>query len=443
MSGGNWVETTIGEVYNFVGGGTPSKNVPRYWDGDIPWASIKDISQVKRLRTTKDHISEEGLSNSAANIADAGEVILGTRMLPGKVLISEIRTAINQDLKIVRPKVDILTAFTVYQFEFLQNEFLSRAGGTTVMGITIEKIKEVPFLLPSLSEQKRIVAKLDVLFAHLDQLKTRLENIPALLKQFRQAVLTQAVTGKLTEEWRKKKNISFKWKKEKTTECCEVVQSGGTPKEGFTTSGVPFLKVYNIVNQKVDFFYKPQFISEGIHERSQKKSITRPGDVLMNIVGPPLGKIALVPHDFSEWNINQAITLFRPKDRLSNKFLYYFFCEGTIIRDIINETRGMVGQSNISLSQCRNFEIDLPSIGEQTEIVRRIESLFTVAERIETSYVKLLEKIDSLPKSILSQAFRGELVSERYDEDLNNAVLMVAEAESVLSKEKYSAKRSR
>lgn len=333
---------------------------------------------------------------------------------------------------VVSTKGTIDSRYLMYEFsapffrKLLESE-VSGVGGSLTRARP-KLVENYPFPLAAPPEQKRIVAKLDKLFAHLDQLKARLEKIPELLKQFRQAVLTQAVTGKLTEEWRAAKKISFNRVRQKTSECCQVVQSGGTPREGFQQEGVPFLKVYNIVDQKIDFFYKPQFISAQIHLTGQRKSITKPGDVLMNIVGPPLGKIAIVPDDFHEWNINQAITLFRPKEYLSNKFLYYYFCEGTVIRDIINKTRGMVGQSNISLSQCRDFEINLPPIEEQQEIVRRAESLFALTDRIEASYKSLKEKMDQLPQAILTKAFRGELVKSDEQEVFEEIQSLAAEA---------------
>jgi len=132
----------------------------------------------------------------------------------------------------------------------------------------------------------------------------------------------------------------------------------------------------------------------------------------MNIVGPPLNKIAILPTDYPEWNLNQAITLFRTKEYLLNTFLYYFFCEGKSVREVMGETKGVVGQVNISLSQCRDFEIPVPPLEEQQEIVRRVESLFAKADQIEASYQKLKAKIDQLPQALLAKAFRGELVAQ-------------------------------
>lgn len=288
--------------------------------------------------------------------------------------------------------------------------------GTAQPQITIQLLKYLKFPLPPLIEQNRIVAKLDSLFDQLETIKASMAKVPLLLKDFRQQVLTQAVTGKLTEEWRKGKELG-EWNFELAQDCCEKVQSGGTPKgSNFETAGIPFLKVYNIVNNKIDFEYNPQYVSEEIQNSQIKKSITYPGDVIMNIVGPPLNKIAIIPNDYPEWNLNQAITLFRTKEYLSNKFLYYFFCEGSSVNSLINETKGVVGQVNISLSQCRNFSIPVPPLKEQQEIVSRVESLFAKADAIEKQYETLKVKIDSLPQAILYKAFKGEL-SEQLDTD--------------------------
>lgn len=153
------------------------------------------------------------------------------------------------------------------------------------------------------------------------------------------------------KEWRENKKIDLTlWKELKAKDVCTVVQSGSTPRDNpFDQNGkVPFLKVYNIVNNKINFDYKPQYITNSIHESKLRRSIVLPNDVLMNIVGPPLGKIAIVTDQFSEWNINQAITLFRADpEYLSYKFLYYFLCEGSVVRSVTHDLKGSVGQVNI------------------------------------------------------------------------------------------------
>jgi type I restriction enzyme S subunit len=321
---------------------------------------------------------------------------------------------VNNHAHVLKGKKVLSNKFLLHFFN--QFDYTDYVGGTTRLKLNQGSLKSIPFPLPPLAEQHRIVAKLDMLFTQLETIKRSMANIPLLIKDFRKQVLTQAVTGKLTEEWRKDKEL-WEWRTELAQDCCEKVQSGGTPKgSNFDTSGIPFLKVYNIVNNKIDFEYNPQYVSESMQNSQIKKSITFPGDVVMNIVGPPLNKIAIIPEDYPEWNLNQAITLFRTKKYLSNKFLYYFFCEGSSVNSLINETKGVVGQVNISLSQCRNFIIPIPAPEEQQEIVSRVESLFAKADAIEHQYKALKASIDNLPQALLHKAFKGEL-SEQLDSD--------------------------
>ncbi len=196
------------------------------------------------------------------------------------------------------------------------------------------------------------------------------------------------------------------WASTTAAEACTLVQSGGTPKAGFIDKpGIPFLKVYNIVGQEIDFDYRPQFVSKNIHQSELKKSITLPGDVLMNIVGPPLGKVAIVPRTFPEWNANQALAIFRPSDAAISRWIYYFLCGGTSVQSVINDTRGSAGQVNISLSQCRNFELSLPPAAEQRRIVAKLDALTTRLAHARAE----LKRADTLQRkmrlSALSQVF--------------------------------------
>jgi type I restriction enzyme, S subunit len=268
--------------------------------------------------------------------------------------------------------------------------------------------EQIP-LAPS-GEQRRISDKLDTVLTRVDGVNDRLARVTPLLKRFRQSVLAAATSGRLTEDWRG--GVPSNWETMRAEEVCSKVQSGGTPKSGFANDGVPFLKVYNIVDQKVSFDYKPQFVSHEIHRSELRKSQVEPGDVLMNIVGPPLGKVAIVPDKHASWNINQAITLFRPSDRVVSRWIYIVLCEGAPIREVLSRTKGSVGQVNISLSQCRAFELPVPPINEQAEIVRRVETLFAFADRLEARLKAAQTAAERLTPSLLAKAFRGELVPQ-------------------------------
>ncbi len=339
-----------------------------------------------------------------------------------------------------RPKTDLLDPrYLLAMFKtatFLRNGALEMTGSVGHKRVPKDYLTEASVPLAPRGEQTRIADKLDTVLARVDACRDRLVRIPDILKLFRQSVLNAATSGKLSVDWRG--GSAPDWAYERAAEVCAKVQSGGTPKEGFSARGVPFLKVYNIVDQKVAFDYKPQFIDPAIHKGSMAKSQTLPGDVLMNIVGPPLGKVAVVPKTHPVWNINQAITLFRPSSHASTGWLYIVLCGGKNIAHIVHETKGSAGQVNISLSQCRDFVFPVPSVEEQAEIVRRVETLFAFADKLEARYTAARAHTDRLTPALLAKAFRGELVAQDPDDEPASKLLA-----GIASKEESPKTRQR
>jgi type I restriction enzyme S subunit len=205
-----------------------------------------------------------------------------------------------------------------------------------------------------------------------------------------------------------------------------TVSSGSTPKPDafIEKGGVPYLKMYNLVNQKIDFDYRPQYIKQEVHNSLLKRSITRPGDVLMNIVGPPLGKLAIVPETFPEWNMNQAIVMINSGEKITNKWIYWFLREGSAIATV--ELKGMAGQDNISVNQTRAFPIPLPPLAEQHRIVAKLEQLMQHCDALE----QRIRESRQLAEQLLQTALREALAPPAGTEPAEEVELELAEAEA-------------
>lgn len=272
-------------------------------------------------------------------------------------------------------------------------------------------LKKMVAPLPPLDEQQRLVARIESLFAKLDAAKAKVQTVLDSHETRKAALLHDAFAGKLTAKWRKEQGLSLNvWRIEKLENLCEKITCGKTPKNDIAPQGeIPYLKVYNIVNDKIDFQSKPQYIPRDVHETKLKSSRLKPNDVVMNIVGPPLRKIAVIPDTYPEWNMNQAIVRFRPKDDLNYRFLYYALLNPETLDDVIQKTKGVVGQANISITQSRNLKIKLPSLPEQQEIVRILDRLLAREQCVQQAAAETLAAIDSMKQSILARAFRGEL----------------------------------
>ena len=191
------------------------------------------------------------------------------------------------------------------------------------------------------------------------------------------------------------------------------VASGSTPdKTCFVENGIPYIKMYNLRNQKIDFAYHPQYITEEVHNGKLLRSRTEVGDLIMNIVGPPLGKLAIIPSTLPQANFNQAAVLIRPykfKEVLV-PYLKAYLEEMSEINSIA--TRGSAGQVNISLTQSQNMRIPLPPLKEIERIINEIVKYDILIEALEFDTTDLQTLIIRTKSKILDLAIHGKLVPQ-------------------------------
>ena len=196
---------------------------------------------------------------------------------------------------------------------------------------------------------------------------------------------------------------------------CDFITKGTTPpkNELFMKSGeVPFLKVYNLTkNGKLDFTIEPTFVSKETHNNFLNRSKVYPNDILMNIVGPPLGKVSLVPDDYPEWNINQAIVIYR-SIFVHSKFLANYLLAEKTIKLMSSQAKTTAGQHNLTLEICRNLPIPVCSLAEQTQIVAILESKLTACDQLAAELAKQLKQADLLKQAVLKAAFSGSLLDK-------------------------------
>lgn len=179
-------------------------------------------------------------------------------------------------------------------------------------------------------------------------------------------------------------SIPDSWTWLRAGDLCKPISSGSTPEKSVfhPFEGIPFLKVYNIRNQELDFDYKRQFVAVEHHDKQMKRSKLFPGDVIMNIVGPPLGKVAIIPDTFPEWNCNQAIAFFRPVLPGFSAYLYTFLKEGSFLKNI--QLIGTAGQDNISVTKCKFIPVPIPPLAEQHRIVVKVEQMMALVDQLES-----------------------------------------------------------
>lgn len=400
-----WAECTLGDVGELHCGQSPaSSDVNRAHIG-VPYVSGPEQWDGETLHLNK-------WTTAAKRQAPLRSIFITVKGAGAGTVFPGAACAIGRDIYAFEPHEVVDRGFAQLALSQIVREMRHAVTGL-IPGLSKTDILPHRLQLPPLAEQRRIVEKVETLRGRLDRAHIPASRAIPLAEYLRRRILTAAVRGDLTAAWRRRNGVG-PWRSARAADVCAKVQSGGTPKAGFVGSGIPFLKVYNIVQQRVEFA-RSQFVTPDVHTADLRKSIVYPGDVIMNIVGPPLGKVAIVPDSYPEWNMNQALTLFRPSKEVTTEWLYLILCEGRNVADILKDTKGIVGQVNISLSQCRDFEFPIPSVPEQLEIARRANFMLALVEKTHARVTSAVEQLDEVSSAILVKAFAGELVPTEAD----------------------------
>jgi type I restriction enzyme S subunit len=334
----------------------------------------------------------------------------------------------------------------------------------------------VPLLLPPAAEQTRIVAKLEELLSDLDAGVAELKAAQKKLAQYRQSLLKAAVTGGLTSKWRAARAVSesgeaengskflqrvlterrarweakqlakFKaqsktppkdWQKKypepvqpDTTglpelpegwvwasgeQLCEFITKGTTPPKDLNSGGqksIPFLRVTNLTDLGELDLADEVFVSVETHQGFLARSAVYPNDVLMNIVGPPLGQVAVVPTTFPEWNINQAIAIFRAVEGVLPWFICRYLLSPVAQRWLKARSKTTAGQTNLTLEVCRSLPFPLPPLDEQQAVLVNLETAMNSIVTQEQAIVLSLKQSTAQRQNILRAAFAGQLVPQ-------------------------------
>lgn len=403
----SWKVVKLGEVCFTTSGGTPSRTQPKFYNGTIPWIKSGELDKGLIL-DSEEKITEEAIKNSSAKIFPKGTLLIALYGATiGKLAFLGVDAATNQAVCGIY-KNEIINSKYLFHFLFFSKQHLVKQSiGGAQPNISQGILKNLEISLPPFKEQQHIVEKIEELFSDLDKGIESLEKVKQQLKVYRQSVLKWAFEGKFT---------NTKFDSVLTGDVIKPINNGYTPTKEFLFADkgeIPFLKVYNLnFDGTLNFKKNPTFIPKANHKKDLKRSICYPNDILINIVGPPLGKVSVVTNQFPEWNINQAIVMFRPNEKVSSKYLSYFMQNPVTTQWLEGTSKATAGQWNVKVSTCREIPFPLCSPSEQIKIVKEIESRLSVCDKIEETIENSLLQAEALRLSIIKKAFEGKLVKQ-------------------------------
>jgi type I restriction enzyme S subunit len=335
-------------------------------------------------------------------------VVLGCRGSVGSVHLTKPKSYITHNCFSVEPKAYISTRFTYYLIKSI--DYSSVITGTAQPQITITNLSPYLVSLPPLAEQKRIVAKLDAVFAKIETNKQRLEKIPKLLKRFRQSVLAAAVSGRL---------LNNEIKDIELGNLIEDLKYGTSQKSEKEINGIPVLRIPNIADDgKISIEDLKYSV---LPEKEYEKLKLKEGDLLLirsNGSVSLVGKSSMVTKQEEDFAYAGYLIRIRCNRKfLMPEFLNLALASYNLRTQIEIPARSTSGINNINSDEVKALKIPTPTIEEQREIVKRVEQLFAFADKLEARYTKAKAMLDKLPQSILAKAFRGELVPQNENDE--------------------------
>lgn len=306
-----------------------------------------------------------------------------------------------------------------YLLAYLKTPAFMSDGATQMTGSVGHKRVPKEFLLESqiplapIAEQKRIADKLEAVLGRVDACRARLDRVPALLKRFRQSVLAAATSGKLTEEWRMKNGVNDEWD---AVEIGSLMES--KPRNGYSPKAVDFetpVRSLTLTATTSGRFRgeHSKFINEEISPSSHLWLV--PGDILIQRANTIeyVGVSAIFDGSPSKFIYPDLMMKCRANDQTTTGFLYLLLQSDPVRTHFRNNATGTAGNMpKINQGTVISAPVTLPTPPEQQEIVRRVEALFALADRIEARLAVLRKTADRLTPSVLAKAFRGELVPQ-------------------------------
>ncbi len=400
-----WQRKSVGEVCDVVNGGTPKTGVLEYWGGKHLWITPAEMGKrtTPYVADTERTISDLGLSDSSARMLPPHSVILSSRAPIGHLVINTKPMSTNQGCKGLIPREQLDYKFLYYYLTSIVDLLDSLGTGATFRELSGGKLKEVPVPVPPLPEQQRIVGVLDEAFAGLATAQANaeknLQNARALFESHLQSVFTQRGKG---------------WVEKPLGELCEFL-NGFAFKSGDAVahSRTHLVRMGNLYGSKLDLERNPVFYPDSFAADHQR-FILNEGDIIMSLTGTTgkedYGFAVRVPKSDRTLLMNQRIAKFDSirDEKISRDYLLHYLRSRAFL-DILYPTANGTRQANLSTVTMKTLPVPLCSIAEQKRVALSLDSLVAETQRLESIYQQKLTALAALKKSLLHQAFTGQL----------------------------------
>ena len=402
----NWVWVRLGAIAEIVTGGTPSKKHPEYYGGNFPFYKPSDLDQRRLTYDASEYLSEEGKKVSRIIPKNSTAVCCIGSIGKCGYLMCEGTT--NQQINSAIPKINSLCLYYYLCTENFVQNLLSMASATTIAIVNKSKMESCAFPLPPLSEQQRIVERIEELFAKLDEAKERLQEVADSFAVRKAAILHKAFTGELIG-----KQVTELVPVENLVDLIKIGPFGSSLHESdYIENGIPLVNPKHIVQQRIVPQSKISISDEKAEELSSYK--LKENDIVLGRRGE-MGRCAPISSREENWICGTGSMIIRLKKEYDAK-LYSLILGSQATVTYLEKSAVGSTLKNLNEKIVRKIPVPQFSSEEQHEIVRLIDDLLARERAAQQAAEQALASIDLMKKSILARAFRGELGTNKASE---------------------------
>lgn len=317
--------------------------------------------------------------------------------------------ALTKVIKIYPELIDDEFLYKYYLSQFYQNFCIKASNGRSAQaGFNRDDMSSLPFPLPPLAEQKRIVDQIESLFSKLDEANEKAQEVIDRIETNIEAILYNAFSGKLTQYWRKENGVDYNWEKSTLSKIVSGLKYGSSEKSDYNNNGTPVLRIPNISEGVIDFSdlkYMQGEFENSSHEVFENDILIIRSNGSRDLVG----KCAIVPALERRFAYASFLIRIKASDKVLPNYLVRYINSSMARGQLFAKAKSSSGIHNINSKELGGIRIDVPTIEEQTEVLKIIEPLIKKELDVKDITSHMIENIAELKKSILAKAFRGEL----------------------------------
>ena len=296
--------------------------------------------------------------------------------------------------------------FIYYMYSALNTKKL--VSGSAQPQVTVQAFKDFAIPLPPLAEQKRIVEQIESLFSKLDEANEKAQEVIDRIETNIEAILYNAFSGKLTQYWRKENGVDYNWENSTLSKIVSGLKYGSSEKSDYNNNGTPVLRIPNIGEGVIDFSdlkYMQGELENSSHEVFENDILIIRSNGSRDLVG----KCAIVPALERRFAYASFLIRIKTSDKVLPNYLVRYINSLMARGQLFAKAKSSSGIHNINSKELGSIRIDVPTIEEQTEILKIIDPLIKKELDVKEITSNMIENIAELKKSILAKAFRGEL----------------------------------